>query len=310
MGKTFLRLCISKRHFLAATVELNESLQFDMTRVLESVTEPAIADSPTAEPAFPLAAAKRVSQFLLGTDGECLSAMDSAIYAPSFLLPALPLGALPNPSSPIDRVESLKDVRWIGITHGIQQVVDPNEIVALRKKSPTHKSISFLGFGNPDLNAIRKGSESVPEAVATRLSNLEALPETEMEIRTVGEALGGSATILTGAAATELEVRRLVLSSYSVISFATHAVTSSDFPSLGEAALVLTPSWQGRFSIDDGLLTVSEIGELDIDASIVILSACKTAVTGVGAFGPETNSLSAAFLLAGARSTLQQLRLS
>ncbi len=45
---------------------------------------------------------------------------------------------------------------------------------------------------------------------------------------------------------------------------------------MSEPALVLTPPETGTAE-DDGLLTASEIGTLDLDADWVILSACNTA---------------------------------
>ena len=71
-------------------------------------------------------------------------------------------------------------------------------------------------------------------------------------------------------------VKKLPLSDYRIIYFATHALVAGDIKGLGEPALALTlpvtPSTE-----DDGLLTASEVAELRLNADWVVLSACNTA---------------------------------
>ena len=93
------------------------------------------------------------------------------------------------------------------------------------------------------------------------------------------------------------------LSKFNVISFATHALVSNQIDDLFEPSLVLTPIQEGN-SENDGLLTASEVSELDMNADIVLLSACNTA----SSFG-ESNSqglsgLANSFFQAGAKSLL------
>jgi CHAT domain-containing protein len=54
---------------------------------------------------------------------------------------------------------------------------------------------------------------------------------------------------------------------------------------------------------DDGLLTASEAAQLELNADIVILSACNTAA-GDGKSGGALSGLARAFLYAGSRSLL------
>ena len=71
---------------------------------------------------------------------------------------------------------------------------------------------------------------------------------------------------------------------------------------IGEPALALTlPAQPSAF--DDGLLTASEVAQLQLDADWVVLSACNTAAGD----RPEAEALSGlarAFFYAGARSLL------
>jgi CHAT domain-containing protein len=102
--------------------------------------------------------------------------------------------------------------------------------------------------------------------------------------------------------ATEKIVKRLDLSAGRIIAFATHGLIAGDLAN-AEPALVLTPPEKGS-SLDDGLLTASEVAQLKIDADLVILSACNTAA-GDGSEGAEgLSGLAKAFFYAGSRALL------
>ena len=71
-----------------------------------------------------------------------------------------------------------------------------------------------------------------------------------------------------------------------------------------EGAIVLSSPFASTRDDEDGVLTISEIAALKLDADLVILSACNTAA-GNDALGSEKlGGLSRAFFAAGARSML------
>ena len=84
----------------------------------------------------------------------------------------------------------------------------------------------------------------------------------------------------------------------SVLGFATHALVSGELPGTREPSLVLTPE-EGA----DGLLTLTEVTSLQLDADWVILSACNTA-SGAQARGDGLTGLVSAFIYAGADQLL------
>ena len=96
------------------------------------------------------------------------------------------------------------------------------------------------------------------------------------------------------------------LEGYRIVSFATHGLVREELEGISEPALVLTPT-DCLATVDDGLLTATEISQLRLPADLVILSACNSANFDVTLFGPEAAGLSSAFLLAGARTTLASL---
>jgi CHAT domain-containing protein len=161
-------------------------------------------------------------------------------------------------------------------------------LFARRGRSPQMSRL-FTRSGLADVRALRE---------------LPPLPETADELRALAHALGaGGDALLLAADATKRRVRSMDLSHYRVIAFATHGLTAGDVPGYGEPGLVLTPPDRATPE-DDGVLGVSTIARLRLDADLVILSACNTASPD-GTPGAEALSgLARAFLYAGARSLL------
>jgi CHAT domain-containing protein/tetratricopeptide (TPR) repeat protein len=148
------------------------------------------------------------------------------------------------------------------------------------------------------------------------LSLLPRLAWTEAEITHLKKLLPGS-TVLLGPDASESAILELAhadqLRRFDILHLATHALISDERPE--RSALVLSQVSNGDplqaalagQPVVDGLLTADEIvRELHLDADLVTLSACQTAlgrtVPGEGYFG-----LASAFLQAGTRSLVVSL---
>jgi len=129
------------------------------------------------------------------------------------------------------------------------------------------------------------------------------LPDTARELSCVAKMVSvRSGRILQGRALTETAVKREPLDRYRIIHFATHGLLADELRGVDEPALVLTPP-DIPSSDDDGLLTASEIAQLNLNADWVVLSACNTA--GAERVGAEALSgLARAFFYAGARALL------
>ncbi len=158
-------------------------------------------------------------------------------------------------------------------------------------------------------NAARAaGGSAIADVDAVR--RLTRLPDTRCELEQISASLGGG-DILLAQEATETEVKSLsatgALRTYDVISFATHGLVAGEIAN-AEPALVLTPPARGTAQ-DDGLLSATEISQLDLNAEWVLLSACNTAAgrvrAGDGSHRRESFSgLARAFFYAGARNLL------
>ena len=103
-------------------------------------------------------------------------------------------------------------------------------------------------------------------------------------------------------AANEDAVKKSDLSMYRIIVFATHGLAPGDLDGLHEPALALSaPDVAGVAG--DGLLMMSEILALKLDADWVVLSACNTGAA-LGAGAEAASGLGRAFFYAGTRAIL------
>ncbi len=107
--------------------------------------------------------------------------------------------------------------------------------------------------------------------------------------------------ILLGNAATEDNVKKLLLKDYRIIHFACHGFLDERYPYRSALALSLTDA-----SGEDGFLQMREIYGLTMKAELVVLSACQT---GKGPLERSEGPMGLArpFFFAGARSVIASL---
>ncbi|GAK59048.1 TPR repeat protein [Candidatus Vecturithrix granuli] len=131
---------------------------------------------------------------------------------------------------------------------------------------------------------------------------LPPLPDTREEALAVAFMLGADPeqAVYLQENATESTVKNLSLRSYKTLLFATHGLMAGEFGPGAQPALAL--SFVGDPG-NDGLLEMSEILGLDLNADLVVLSACNTASgTGEEDRGEGFAGLTRSFMYAGARS--------
>jgi len=150
--------------------------------------------------------------------------------------------------------------------------------LAPKKRSKGRK---FLAFGNP--RSDKKGIESLPVA-DTEVNNIARFYKEHR--------------VLTSSDASESEFKRLA-PQYDVLHMACHAELNGAYPLF--SGLLLAPD-----SLDDGELDVHEIFALELEAYLVVLSACQTSL-GQLTNGDELVGLSRAFLYAGTPSIISSL---
>ena len=225
-----------------------------------------------------------------------------------------------------------REVPWLARTHAITVLPSVASLYALRRLPPgTAERKAFVGFGDPYFSLeqasqaaeIAEGGDSLavrgagsttlvlrdlrrPEDddVSVDLGRLPRLFDTREELRGVALALGAdpATDLFLGAAASETAVKSMSLADYRVLAFATHGLVPGDLDGLTEPALALSaPEVAGGGG--DGLLTLSEVLALELDADWVVLSACNTGL-GDGAGAEAVSGLGRAFFYAGTRALL------
>ena len=137
-------------------------------------------------------------------------------------------------------------------------------------------------------------------------TSLPRLPETADEARHAAKVLGvDQSDLYIGVNASERNVKQLSLNEYRFILFATHGLLAGEFKPGIQPALALS------FVNDpenDGLLEMGEIMSLDLNADLVVLSACNTASgTGKNDRGEGFAGLTRSFMYAGADALLVTL---
>ena len=90
---------------------------------------------------------------------------------------------------------------------------------------------------------------------------------------------------------------------YRVLHFATHGLLNSDHPELSGLVLSLVDA---RGEAQNGFLRLQDVYEMRIDADLVVLSACQTAL-GKPVQGEGLVGLTRGFIHAGARQVLSSL---
>ena len=162
------------------------------------------------------------------------------------------------------------------------------ELTQRRGNGETLRGEEILVVGNPEMPSLSliPGEPVVP---------LSSLPGAEREATIVAELLETEALI--GSAATETTVRER-MDTASIIHLATHGILD-EFRGIG-SSITLTPDGEA-----DGFLTAEEILEMNLDAELVVLSACDTGrgkLTGDGVVG-----LSRSLVTAGVKSVVVSL---
>ena len=167
----------------------------------------------------------------------------------------------------------------------------------------------------PGLSTIFRGGAIDVDALRAQTP----LPETTDELCAVARGLGAlgreADTVWLGARATETNLKALSrdgkLVRYQVLHFATHGLLAGEsegfLKAKAEPALLLTPpkadASVAQLEIDNGLLTASEVAQLELDADWVVLSACNTAAGETGD-AEALSGLARAFFYAKARALL------
>jgi len=167
----------------------------------------------------------------------------------------------------------------------------------------------ILAMGNPDFGPQPDEPEQ-GELLASKepitgsrviVESLLPLPNSETEVKAIGGVLRGlNNNILTGNRATE-ENFKSNAADYRILHLATHFLTNDTQPLYSKIALA-----QNGDGEEDGFLQTYEVFNMNLNADLVVLSACNTAL-GKLRKGEGVIGISRAFLFAGVPSMVVSL---
>jgi CHAT domain-containing protein/Flp pilus assembly protein TadD len=224
-------------------------------------------------------------QLLLKPAEAQLKDKNSLIMVPDGILWELPFQALLNEHN-----------RYLLEDHAISYVPSLTvlkEMIKQKQNKPS--SFSLLAFGNPDLG--RKQSNTSDQLLMD--DKLNSLPEAEKQVKMLAELYGSTQSkIYLGAEATETKAKTEA-PKYRILHFATHGILNDISPLYSHVVLSQTE----KNETEDGLFEAWELMRLELNAELVVLSACETARGRFGA-GEGVIGLTWALFVAGSPTTV------
>ncbi|MGH7152308.1 MAG: CHAT domain-containing protein, partial [Acetobacteraceae bacterium] len=258
-------------------------------------------------PSFNTAAAQELYQATLGGLGTGLDVITALTIAPTGALLSLPFEVLLTGPAQADH---LADAPWLLRKFAISHVPAPSNFVSLRKIAGGSRATQpWFGFGDFQPVTLAQAKATFPgpncaESARLLATGLLPLPGARKELEAARLLLGASASDeLLGRAFTAPAVMKASLKDFRILHFATHALLPSELACQSEPAIIAsTPV--GAKTANDALLTATDVVSMDLDADLIILSACNSGGPEGGTAGESLSGLARAFFYAGARALL------
>jgi CHAT domain-containing protein len=285
-------------------------------------------------PAFDLALSHDLYKTLLEPVKATWGGARSLIVVTNGALGLLPLGVLTTAPHELSKdgpiFAGYRVVPWLSRSYAVTMVPSASALRTLRRlPAGSSKRQKLIAFGDPWFNEKQAAEATAGDVqlaaaeVQTRgiplkrragpqtdsmdsveLGQLPRLPDTADELRSIALALEADPTkaLYLGKDANEQLVKKIDLSGFKIIAFATHGLVPGELDGLDQPALALSAPSVADVE-GDGLLTMQEILSLKLDADWVVLSACNTGA-GAGAGAEAASGLGRAFFYAGTRAIL------
>jgi CHAT domain-containing protein len=277
---------------------------------------------------YEIARARALYQQLFGPVADRLPQVHHLVFEPDGAMLRLPVNILVADDASVanydNRVKAGGDpfdftgVNWLGRATDVSTAVSAQAFVDARRAPRSKAAREYLGLGSnqpvgkdpaPAIKVhLYSGSDPCGWSVATWNHPIDKAELISAE-QTIGAA---NSQLLTGAQFTDESIKaKPDLNQYRILHFATHGLVTPPAPPCPARPALLTSFGDAK---SDGLLSFDEIFDLDIDADLVILSACDTAggasieatrEAGVGSGGGTAlDGLVRSFIGAGGRAVL------
>lgn len=248
--------------------------------------------SPSRQQAFERAM-RQLSATLLGPLKD-VSLRDRVVIAPDGVLYSVPFAAL-RISSRNRSLGLIKDVIQIPAAAYLAKGKEPRPLTAFPK--------TILAIADPVFSSEDSRVAPVSQISQLRPPELMRLPFTE-ELNTITRHVPASRRrILRGFAVTPDSLRSAGIGSYAIVHFSTHALIDNQIPEMSRVALSLVDA-RGR--TQNGFLRPYDMAQWQLDGSLVVLSACQTAL-GRQVLGEGMVGFASSLLFAGASQLIATL---
>lgn len=293
----------------------NQALTETITR-LRAGLDPAKATRVSELPTFDAALSHELFNQIFAPIEPHLEGVEHVMVIADGPLQSLPFSVLVSvpPTGPTTGPGDYRSLSWLTKKYAFTTLPSASSLKALRRFAKSARAEKpFVGFGDPllpggpgatrGINLIKEPATAGNRFIRS-LYELAPLPESAEELRAIANSLkAGPDALHLGRRATETAAKTMDLAQFRVVAFATHGLIAGELQGVNEPALVLTPP-QKQTDQDDGLLTMSEVAQLKLDADWVILSACNTAGNDGKPGSTGLSGLARAFFYAGSRSLL------
>jgi len=257
-----------------------------------------------------------LSNLLLGPVASRLAAKRILIVADG-LLRFIPFDALPLPSQ---GAQSSNDPQLLS-EHDIVILPSALTLVALRSErnaAAARKTIGVVAdpvfeIDDPRLGQANKKTPDQDAYLSSALRDISRkgtvtrigrLPSTLHEARAISELAPATDVVTTtGFEATKQRFMTAKLGEYRIVHIATHGLLNVEHPNLSGLIFSLLDD-KGK-SVD-GFLRLHDVYNLDLQADLVVLSACRTGL-GKEVRGEGVIGLSSGFMYAGAKTVISSL---
>jgi CHAT domain-containing protein len=330
LGNDLFAVYLSRERATAWRVDASAADVAAMVATLRDSIALAIGGVTATYP-FDVDTSRHLFDALFGPVAGDLARLDHLVFEPDGALLQLPINLLVTQQAGVDayhrRVDEggdefdFRGVAWLGRGKAISTALSPASFRDARSARPSAAGRAYIGLGqNEPVGPLTRASlvRGVPGALETDPGCEVPLaswnrPIADDELVLASQVFGPARSeIVTRDAFTDTAIeQRSDLDAFRIVHFATHGLVTA--PRAGcPARPALLTSFGGAGS--DGLLEFAEVFDLELDADLVILSACDTAslagleatrAAGIESGGGQAlDGLVRAFIGAGGRQVI------
>ncbi len=244
---------------------------------------------------FDIVAARELYVRLFGPISDQLADQSHIVFEPDGALLKLPINLLVTDDRSVEEYQArlaaspdadeydFRGTAWLGRNAQISTSVSPAAFRDVRASRPSQANRAYLGLGQNLPISDEAAPLGTTRSVGMGGENCDwspaiwSRPISPRELFVAADRLGSerSAAVITQGGFSDTAIKqRDDLSEYRILHFATHGLVTAPQPGCPPRPALLTSFGDEE---SDGMLSFAEIFSLQIDADLVILSACDTA---------------------------------